>query len=72
MLATSTEVPRNEPALRFAQKAVSYAEAVRTTWAPLRPEGGLNEVVRYAALAANSHNTQPWRFRLEERPRLTP
>ena len=44
-----------------------YDEAVRTTWAPLRPDGGLNEVVRYATLAANSHNTQPWRFMVEEK-----
>jgi nitroreductase len=27
--------------------------------------GVLQELVRYATLAANSHNTQPWRFRLE-------
>lgn len=27
----------------------------------------LQGVVRYAALAANSHNTQPWRFHLEDR-----
>jgi nitroreductase len=25
-----------------------------------------NELIRYATLAANSHNTQPWRFRIEE------
>src|SRR5215813_229957 len=46
---------------------MSYDEAVRTTWTPLRPDGGLNELVRYATLAANSHNTQPWRFTIEER-----
>src|SRR5262245_21164369 len=46
---------------------ISYDEAVRTTWTPLRPEGGLNELVRYATLAANSHNTQPWRFTVDER-----
>jgi hypothetical protein len=46
---------------------MSYDAAVRTTWTPLRPEGGLNELVRYATLAANSHNTQPWRFTVEER-----
>ena len=26
----------------------------------------LEAVVRYATLAANSHNTQPWRFQLEQ------
>jgi hypothetical protein len=30
---------------------------------PLAPESGLAELVRYATLAASSHNTQPWRFR---------
>jgi nitroreductase len=45
---------------------MSYDEAVQTTWAPLRPDGGLKELVRYATLAANSHNTQPWRFTIEE------
>jgi hypothetical protein len=45
---------------------MSYDEAVQMTWAPLRADGGLKELVRYATLAANSHNTQPWRFTLEE------
>ncbi|WP_136615143.1 Acg family FMN-binding oxidoreductase [Bradyrhizobium sacchari] len=43
---------------------MTYAEAVRTTWAPLRPDEGVHGIVRYATLAANSHNTQPWRFTL--------
>ena len=30
--------------------------------APLSPD--IADVIRYAALAANGHNTQPWRFRL--------
>ncbi|XUM21490.1 Acg family FMN-binding oxidoreductase [Bradyrhizobium oligotrophicum S58] len=30
--------------------------------APLSPE--ITDVIRYATLAANSHNTQPWRFRV--------
>ncbi len=29
---------------------------------PLDPDGGVGELVRFATLAANSHNTQPWRF----------
>jgi nitroreductase len=33
----------------------------------LRPDKGPEELVRYATLAANSHNTQPWRFILDER-----
>ncbi|MBC9882524.1 Tat pathway signal protein [Bradyrhizobium sp. INPA01-394B] len=46
---------------------MTYDEAVRATWAPLRAEGGVSEIVRYATLAANSHNTQPWRFTLGPR-----
>lgn len=45
----------------------TYAETARSIWAPLNAEGGLREVVRYATLAANSHNSQPWKFRVEER-----
>jgi nitroreductase len=45
---------------------VSYDSAVRSTWMPLQAEGGLSEVVRYATLAANSHNTQPWKFSIED------
>jgi hypothetical protein len=50
------------PQLSHAASAMTYAEAERATWAPLRAEGGLAEIVRYATLAANSHNTQPWRY----------
>lgn len=34
---------------------------------PLDPDGGIAELVRYATLAANSHNTQPWRFTAGDR-----
>jgi len=54
------------PAPSLGDSAVSYEEAVRSTWAPLRPDGDLRELVRYATLAANSHNTQPWRFTIDE------
>jgi len=36
-----------------------YADQLRETL-PLQP--GLEDLIRYATLAANSHNTQPWRF----------
>jgi len=36
-----------------------YAEALR---APLAPDPSLHELIRYATLAPNSHNTHPWRF----------
>ncbi len=47
-----------------------YGELVASTWrhANSRIEKGselLRELVRYATLAASSHNTQPWRFKLE-------
>jgi len=41
----------------------AYAAGLRAGLIP--PD--LQSVVRYATLAANSHNTQPWRFRLEGR-----
>lgn len=50
------------PGRARAGTTVSYDEAVRSTWAPLRVDGGPGELVRYATLAANSHNTQPWKF----------
>lgn len=54
------------PAASLAATTTSYDEAVRSTWAPLRPDDGIKELVRYATLAANSHNTQPWRFVIGE------
>jgi hypothetical protein len=48
----------------------AYENAIRQTWG--HTEGSLNgvdarqrELVRYATLAASSHNTQPWKFQLE-------
>lgn len=32
---------------------------------PLAPDPAMADLIRYAALAANGHNTQPWRFRIE-------
>jgi nitroreductase len=51
--------------MAFAQS--SYEQAVASAWAPFDPGGGPAELVRCATLAANSHNTQPWRFSLGER-----
>jgi len=39
----------------------AYAGRLR---APLPAHPGIGDLVRYATLAANSHNTQPWRFRV--------
>jgi len=43
-----------------------YEKAVAAIRAPLPAEPGLRDFVRFATLAPNSHNTQPWTFRLEE------
>ena len=44
----------------------TYPQLVETTWrhsGDMTPEGNA-DLVRYATLAANSHNTQPWKFRV--------
>jgi nitronate monooxygenase len=50
-----------------ATTAKTYDDAVRLTWAPLRTDGVVRELIRYATLAANSHNTQPWKFTAQAR-----
>jgi hypothetical protein len=42
--------------------SMTYEEAVAATWAPLRATPRDRELVRFATLAANSHNSQPWIF----------
>src|SRR5260370_24769741 len=54
------------PAEASATTAKAYDDAVRSTWAPLRADGGARELIRYATLAANSHNSQPWKFATAE------
>lgn len=44
-----------------------YAAATAAARAGLAADPGLKDLVRFAALAANGHNTQPWRFRLSDR-----
>jgi hypothetical protein len=49
----------------------SYESAVRRTWHPAEAELGNSsqirrELVRYATLAPSSHNTQCWKFRIEQ------
>ena len=49
----------------------SYEAAVRNTWAPAKAPLGdkallRQELVRYATLAPSSHNTQCWKFRVED------
>lgn len=45
-----------------AAATITYDEAVRTSRGPLRAAPRDRELVRFATLAANSHNTQPWIF----------
>lgn len=54
-----------------AYRASAYDSAVRATWrhsgsTHLPAPAAQRELVRYATLAANSHNTQPWRFRIQK------
>lgn len=51
----------------WAASSMTYAQAVEAASAPLRPEEGAGGLVRFATLAANSHNTQPWRFAVAPR-----
>jgi len=61
------------PGLRFSgpgnDTRPSYEEIVADTWRHSGPgidkrEEIMRELVRYATLAANSHNTQPWKFQI--------
>lgn len=45
---------------------VDYNVSVAATRAALSERPELTDFIRYATLAPNGHNTQPWRFRLEE------
>ena len=42
----------------------AYAAAMTALRAAPGEQAALKEMVRFATLAANGHNTQPWRFRL--------
>jgi hypothetical protein len=48
-------------------KRVEYLERVRETWRHHELGGSHDPVglVQYAVMAASSHNTQPWKFKLE-------
>ena len=47
--------------------SADYAQAIAPLRARLADPAGPRDLVRYATLAPNGHNTQPWRFRLGER-----
>jgi hypothetical protein len=44
-----------------------YGASVSATRAVLADNPDIRDLIRYATLAANGHNTQPWRFRVSER-----
>jgi nitroreductase len=44
--------------------AADYMTGIAERRAPLADPASLTELVRYAVLAPNGHNTQPWRFRI--------
>lgn len=44
-----------------------YKASVAATRAMLSQQPDVRDLIRYATLAANGHNTQPWRFRVDER-----
>jgi hypothetical protein len=48
--------------LPAAAATMTYDEAVNASRAPLQAAPRNRELVRFATLAANSHNTQPWIF----------
>lgn len=50
------------PATPSTASSMTYDQAVRSTWSPLQATPRDRELVRYATLAANSHNSQPWIF----------
>lgn len=45
-------------------KMSDYDAGVAATRAALASDPGLPDLIRFATLAANGHNTQPWRFRI--------
>ncbi len=53
--------------LRRMGSMADYNASVEETRAALAQSPALSELLRYATLAANGHNTQPWRFRVGER-----
>lgn len=53
-------------ALRQMGSMEDYTDAVSATRAAISARPEIRELIRYATLAANGHNTQPWRFRVAE------
>ena len=63
--------PLTVGACSWAASDENYEAAVLTIWHPTQSPMGdsemvRRELVRYATLAPSSHNTQCWKFRIEE------
>jgi nitroreductase len=52
--------------LRQMGSMEDYTAGVSATHAALSARPEIRDLIRYATLAANGHNTQPWRFRVAE------
>ena len=59
--------------VRQAGAMAAYDAAVASSRAGLAAEWRIEDCIRFATLAANGHNTQPWRFRIgEDRVEIQP
>ncbi len=52
---------------RQANTSSAYAARATALRTPLADEASAHDLIRYATLAPNGHNTQPWHFRIGER-----
>jgi hypothetical protein len=72
-LTTAALISGGAPLAACSSARVEYGQAVDETWrhfaaGPLNDRTALQrELVRYATLAPSSHNTQCWKFKLEEK-----
>lgn len=53
-------------AVRHMGSMEEYTASVAATRAALSQHPEVADILRFAALAANGHNTQPWRFRVDD------
>ena len=52
--------------LTGCQKVIDIDSATSSLRATINPSKKINEILRFATLAANGHNTQPWQFRVQD------
>lgn len=65
--AGSTVAAMNARSAFAGAPPTTYEDVARMVWRPLGASGGIEEIVRAGTLAANSHNTQPWRFTVSDK-----